>query len=177
MLDARLPAQAMLVISAACEQDSPPRLGCGIARAFAEAGHRTALVSLYEPAAGESAANAVLDELATWGGGIHYAPRALMEMSAFIRELRSMHDIVVVVAPPVPRDPISLQISRMADGVLLAVRLGRKITADDEHTVTQLQRVSASLLGVVAVQHEIQNLNARFKVAVGSAQPLEAALN
>ncbi|HTJ28667.1 MAG TPA: hypothetical protein VMA36_21110 [Candidatus Limnocylindria bacterium] len=176
MLDARLPAPAVLVVSAACDRDGPPTLACGLARAFAEAGRRTVIISLYDLAGGESSSPAVPDELATWGGAVHYAPRGLREMSDVVSDLQSTHDVVLAVAPPVPKDPISLQISRLAHGVLLAVRLGRKITTDDETTVTQLQRVGATLLGVVAMHHEAADLKRRYNVAVG-APPLEAALN
>jgi Mrp family chromosome partitioning ATPase len=167
MLDALLPARAMLVVSAACDEDGHGTLASGLAEALADAGRKTVLISLHDRAAAEPS---------MCSAAVQYLSRAPKDLSEVLADLRSQHDVVMVIAPPVPKDPISLQVCRLADGVLLSVRMGRKITADDENTVTQLRRVGATLLGIVATQQEMRKLKARRDLAVGTAKPLEPAV-
>jgi hypothetical protein len=152
MLDARLPAPAVIVASSALDGDGQDELAYGVARAFAEAGERTALISLYgtdgnRPQRQVGRRPAQLRRITF---SIHGNRRN--ELNGLIAAARKDHDIVIVSSPPIVANSASLDLCRLADGVLLAVRLGRKITADDEHTTAQLKLVDAKLLGVIAMR-------------------------
>lgn len=170
-----MPARAMIAVSSARDEDGQSALAFGLARAFADAGRRTVLMSLYDRA-GEPAYGAEADDLAAWGGAFRQASRVPKDVSALVEELRSQHDVVVAVAPPIASDAVSLQTCRLAHGVLLAVRLGRKITEDDQRTVAQLQRVAANLLGVVAMHPETTKVKVQRDVAAATRR-LEAPAN
>lgn len=171
MLEAAVPARAMIAVSAARDEDGQSALAFGLARAYADAGRRTVLMSLYDRA-GESPHGGE-DDLAAWGGAFRQATRVPKDVHALVEELRSQHDLVIAVAPPIARDAVALETCRLAHGVLLAVRLGRKITEDDERTVLQLQRIAANLLGVVAMHPETTKVRVQRDLAAATRR-LEA---
>lgn len=172
MLDVRLPVSAMLVVSSACEGDGQDELACGLAGAFAETGRRTAVISLYD-APGEWLGAANL-QLRGFTGSFFKAPAASIELNSLINEARLEHDVVIVASPPLSVHSASLDLCRLANGVLLAVRLGRKISEQDEQTVAQLQRVDAKLLGAVAMRPAPSRPEGT-EHAAGPAWNLEAA--
>lgn len=151
MLDAKLPSAAMVVVSSACGEDGQAELACGLAHAFSDSGRKTALISLYSTGDPRSRCMTDLD-LRTFAGPFFQAPLAPIELNSLVADVRAEHEVVIIASPPIIAESASLHLCRIADGVLLAVRLGRKVTADDENTVTQLQRVAATLLGVIAVR-------------------------
>jgi hypothetical protein len=141
-LDARLPASVMVVVSSARNGDGEDELAYGIAHAFFLAGRRTAIISLSDSAG----------DLSRFGGSFYQAPIAPDELERFIAQIRSQYDVVIVASPPLGATSATLEVCRIASGVLLAVRLGRRITADDESAVKRLNNVGATILGVVAMR-------------------------
>ncbi len=153
VLDARLPNSAMIVVSSACAGDRQVELAYGLARAFTAAGRRTAALNLCEDAYGSEPGDASDDvELRSFGGTFVKAPGTTRELNSLVANVRAEHEIFIVACPAVPTDSTTLELCRLASGVLLAVRLGRKATPQDEDTVTQLQRVSATILGIIAMR-------------------------
>jgi hypothetical protein len=57
--------------------------------------------------------------------------------------------MVVVDAPPIPNSGLALELAESADGVLLAVRLGRRPEAADIELRRLLGEISTRVLGVV----------------------------
>ncbi len=151
ILNAKVPLSAMIVVSSACADDEQAELACGLAHAFSEAGRNTALISLYDH--GDARYYCITDaDSRVFTGSFFQAPASPVELDSLVASVRAGHEIVIVASPPIIADSSALHLCRIADGVLLAVRLGRKVIADDENTVTQLQRVGANLLGVIAME-------------------------
>jgi Mrp family chromosome partitioning ATPase len=173
LLDAMLPPSAMVVVSSAGGEDGQAELACGLAHAFRESGRKTALISLYGK--GDAQPSCITDvDPRIFSGSLFQAPLTPIELDSLIADVRAEHEVVIVACPPVVTESASLHLCRIADGVLLAVRLGRKVTADDEYAVTQLQRVAATLLGVVAMYPPVESVTQSSDVIVAREQAFEA---
>ena len=153
MLDARLPHAATIVVSSACDGDGQQELANGLVEAFAQAGRRSVLVSLYDGSATPA------------------------ELGKLLADARAEHEVVVVASPPLPTHSAALDACRLADGVLLTVRLGRKIMPADHDTVAYLERAAATVLGVVAMRSMTLKGGAQPDIVVGASPALEAAAN
>lgn len=153
MLDANVPRVSVIVVTSASEEDGQMELACDLAHSFGLAGRRTALISMYRDGQIRSE-NAPCTEF-------FQAHAALSELEPLLARLRAEYETVIIASPPVVANAATLDMCRVGDGVLLAVRLGRKIAADDEHTVKQLQSVSARILGIVATRPSSKPLDAR----------------
>ncbi len=174
VLDAKLPNTAMVVVSSACGEDGQAELACGLARAFSDSGRKTALISLYSTGDARSRCMTDLD-LRTFSGHFFQAPLTPIELDSLVADVRAEHEVVMVASPPIITESASLHLCHIADGVLLAVRLGRKVTADDENTVTQLQRVAATLLGVIAVRPPAERATESPDITVARDKDLETS--
>ncbi len=174
MLDAKLPNTAMVVVSSACGEDGQAELAHGLAHAFIDSGRKTALISLYSPGDARSRCMTDLDPR-TFAGHFFQAPLTPIALDSLVADVRAEHEIVIVASPPIITESASLHLCRIADGVLLAVRLGRKVTADDENTVAQLQRVAATLLGVIAVRPPAERATESPDIAIARDKDLETA--
>jgi hypothetical protein len=161
MLDAKVPRVSVIVVTSASEEDGQMQLACDLAHSFGLAGRRTALISMYQDGQIRSE-NAPCAEFVQ-------AHAALSELEPLLARVRAEYDAVIVASPPVGENAGSLDMCRISDGVLLAVRLGRKIAADDEQTVKLLQSVSARILGIVATRPSAKPLEER--VARPAAEP------
>jgi Mrp family chromosome partitioning ATPase len=169
-VEAQAAPPAVLVVSAAKRHDGTTYVACGLARAFAESGKRTLLVDANTPNPG------VARQLATAQprpgrrlvelGAHEEIPR--LTVSSLIRpadegpvgegslqsvldEMRSAYAVTVIDAPPLPASSIALQLAHAANGLLLAVRTGRKTDRADEE-VKRLLGKTAPLLGIVPTQ-------------------------
>jgi Mrp family chromosome partitioning ATPase len=152
MLDVRLPESAMIVVSSALDEDGRSEVASGIARAFAWAGRSTALINLCDGQGNKSLSTSE-GEHENFSGLVVEPPELPPhELSKLIADVRLERGVIVVAGPPVLRDSTSLDLCRVAEGVVLAVRLGRKITPEDEATAAQLRRVNANVVGIVAMR-------------------------
>jgi Mrp family chromosome partitioning ATPase len=169
-VEAQAAPPAVLVISAAKRHDGTTYVACGLARAFAEAGKRTLLVdantahpgvarelSTAQPRPGRRLVDLVAhDEIPrlTVSSLIRPAdegPLGEASLHNVLDEMRTAYAVTVIDAAPLPDSSIALQLAHAADGLLLALRLGRKgDRADDE--VKRLLGKTAPLLGIVPTQ-------------------------
>lgn len=171
MLDVRLPSSAMVVVSSACEGDGEDELAYGLAQAFAETGRRTALIKLNGYHDGMQG---TADVESNFNGSRFHAPASPNELNSLVTDVRYAHDVVIVASPPLGEQSASLDLCRLANGVLLAVRLGRKVTPRDQEAVEQLKRLDARLLGTVAMR-SVASTNGEREAANAPAWSLEAA--
>jgi hypothetical protein len=151
-LDEKLSASALIVVSAARHEDDAIQLARGLAQAFAANRKSVALISV--PGGSGLPIRSVWEDGTRSGGTFYHAPLTTENVDAFVRETKSKRQIAIVVAPSIRENGAPLELCRMADGVLLGVRLGRRITAEDQATAIQLERVSAKMLGLVAMREE-----------------------
>jgi Mrp family chromosome partitioning ATPase len=151
---------ALVVVSAAMDADRGTLVACGLARAFAEAGIDTLLLDA------RSSRSEIAQELELGVPPSPQMPRkignnltiaALFEreerlltdskMGEIFEEVRGRYAVTVVDAPAIPGSGAALQLARLADGLLLAVRLGRRQSAEDLETVQLL--AGTTITGIV----------------------------
>ena len=179
---------ALVVVGAALRGDGTTYVACGLARAFAEAGHQTLLLDANPRNSG------IADELGMTTISNAAKPdlidRNLSVASLFEREervvaddelaevvagVRSHYAVTIVDAPVIPGSGAALQLGRAADGVLVAVRLGRRPCAADHEMKLLLQ--PGGLLGNKAISGVVTTRAAKRRsprpsTATASVPPL-----
>ena len=169
-LESMIAFPAVLAVGSASMEDGTGEVACNLARAFAEAGHRTAIV---DPYGGETisaklgletrqvrdiarlsagAVNGAIPNLSTIVIGAAARPGKLS--SRRIREaaanLKQSFDVVLVDVGQFRNSSIGLSFAAVSDGVMLAFRLGRKPLLHEKEVMLRLESVKAKVLGVVA---------------------------
>jgi hypothetical protein len=146
ILTARFTKSALILVTAATEEDDTRLLATSIAQVVQAAGKRAAYVSLV------SAPLYFEDET----GGPHTILRpsvaALCSPAAFDNAAtmwREQHDFLFVDAPNLLATNLVPHIARKADGVLIAMRRGRPVSAKDRDAAAILKNLGAFTLGVV----------------------------
>ncbi len=137
---------AVILVTSALNNDGATYVACGLARACAEFEHRTLLVDAHGNDAGaiEFLSGTETPLLSVRG---LFRESASENVAATLRKLRTEFDMIVIDAPPVPNSSLALSLASASDGVIFAVRLGRKQTAADEEMVRVL--ADRNILGVV----------------------------
>jgi len=171
-IEATVSPPGVIVVSSALAGDGKTEVASGLARALAECGYVTALVDTNWQNPGVAASLGMeaippvtqFDRIATSGQNgvvknlevISIADRrfpALVSadrMQSLIADLRARFQYTIVDSAAIPIGMAGLQFARFADGVLLAVRLGRAPKPADKMTLQTLDRVGARILGVIA---------------------------
>ena len=135
---------SIVAVGAAIRGDGATFVACGLARAFAEAGHKTLLIDA------NPRFSRVAGELGTPVRGTPGQPERLApnfsvaslfdkrerlledkELTDVLAHLRTHYAITIVDSPAIPHSGFALQLARIADGLLVAVRLGRRPVAED----------------------------------------------
>jgi Mrp family chromosome partitioning ATPase len=153
---------SLVVVGSAQRGDGTTYVACGLARAFAEAGHETLLLDANPRNSG------IADELdMTFGSnsakpervGQHFSVASLFdsderlledhELTRVVDHVRQNYAITIIDAPVIPGSGAALQIARIADGLLVAVRMGRRPGAADHDMKALMQ--PGGLIGDKAV--------------------------
>ena len=71
-------------------------------------------------------------------------------LSAFVEKMRANYDFTIIDAAAFVKSSAVMSLARLVDGILLAVRIGRAPTDDDESMVLMLEQVGGKIVGVVA---------------------------
>ncbi len=163
-VESRRPEAAVIAVGSAQPNDGTTFLACGLARAYAEAGRSTLLVgatstatiadelSMRMPQAYSAQNASVLRVAREPNLNIAHLPAAngysaaRTQSVAFLRELRSEYDVIVVDVESIPASGHALELARAADSVLVAVRMGRKPTKADRQLAAEL---GDAIVGVV----------------------------
>ena len=169
-----------LQVSSAAAEDGAGSLAANISTALAQAGHETVLVCLAgtemhlpvptQRASSVAGLQAVLAGRAAIEDCLERVPslRQLGVMSSsaeggdpdilarpaaasLFDELCARFSFVVVLAPPILRSSLALEMARFADGTVLAVKPGATNTADLERVTESLALVDARAVGLVLV--------------------------
>lgn len=169
----------VVVVTSALEGDGSDAVACNLARAFAEASYRTAIVDAardvttlathlgvkIRPAESfeniaSSGVNGTITNLKAIAISSKFMPRVTTRraIQELVSELKQNYDVVIVQAGPVAADAAALQLCKAADAVLLSFRLGRRAARADKDAQAMLERVGANVLGVVAVADDAPNL-------------------
>jgi Mrp family chromosome partitioning ATPase len=144
---------AFVVVGSALRRDGATYVACGLARAFAEAGYNTLLLDANARDSG------IADELGfsiqAGAAKPERVERNLSVASLFKDEERVVTDaeltemiagvrwryaMTIVDVPAIPGSGSALQLAQAADGVLVAVRLGRRPCEADRELKRLLER-------------------------------------
>jgi succinoglycan biosynthesis transport protein ExoP len=137
---------AFVVVGAALRGDGTTYVACGLARAFAEAGHHTLLLDAnprnsgiadelgmvrISGAAKPDLIDRNLSVAALYDREDEERVVADDELDEVVARVRARYAVTIVDAPAIPGSGGALQLARVADGLLVAVRLGRRPRAED----------------------------------------------
>ncbi len=156
------PPSTIVVVSGAQRGDGATYVACGLARAFAAVGHRTLLLdtNATNPAVADELGVSPLPRLsggAALGARNGEVPQLALaaltgptmhdgRLRDMLVEMRETFAVTVIDAAAIPESSMAQQLSRLADGVILAVRSGRRPCEADRETVRLLE---SRLLGIV----------------------------
>jgi polysaccharide biosynthesis transport protein len=168
-VEAQAALPALLVVSGAKRNDGATFVACGLARAFAEAGQRTLLVdaNTAHPGVAQELDVAPLrpgrghTDLGARNGEIPRLSIASLvspadggtfgeaNLEGVLEEMRSTYSVTIIDAPALPSSSTALQLAHAADGLLLAIRLGRRPDRADHELKRLLGQETPRLLGIV----------------------------
>jgi len=150
-LETHLTLPSVVAVTSALRDDGSATVATGLAQAFAATGRSTLLIST-EPAPASTSrpvetrgglTRATAEQItADMAGGRASLARAFPS-------LRQAYGVVVVVGEAIPESSFALELSREADAVLIAIRLGRRSCPADRTTKRLLEECKATIVGVV----------------------------
>jgi len=143
---AELPMPAIILVTSAARGDGKSLVAHSLAESFLQAGNRAALVHLTRDRTERNELPEVASELDdgnTGGGG---------RIEALATKLRAAYDFTIVDGGILLQGSGAISLAPLVDGVLIAVRVGRSPTDDDDSMMHALQRAGARVVGVVAAE-------------------------
>lgn len=97
-------------------------------------------------------------------------------LPALLQRLRTSHDVVVVVGPPLSAVPDALALVAHVDGVMLVVRQGRSTTTQVKAAIAALDTISARCVGSVLTPSKLRRRRRPAEAPRPvEQQPVEAA--
>lgn len=150
----------IVMVTSAHQGDGKNLTARALAAGLKMQGYRTALVGLSPGPVERSqdwapfgchSDNAPVIEVLRGNEGDGITPE---ELVAFVNRMRSEYDYTVVVAGTFLSSPPTMALSRLVDGVLLAIRIGRAPSDEDHLTVQLIERSRGRIVGVVATDAE-----------------------
>ncbi len=141
-VEAELGKPAVVMITSARAGDGKSLTAYSLAGCFANCNHRVALVS------GSDEEHHQLSVLEM--------PRnenaSRNQLATFVEQMRSEYDFTIIDAETFVGSSTAMALSRLVDGILLAVRIGRAPTDDDEAMIAIIERFGGRVVGVVATE-------------------------
>jgi Mrp family chromosome partitioning ATPase len=170
-LEATLTAPFSVAVTSACAGDGKTALAAGLAQTFADAGYRTAIIDA-NPERPEVARSLGVGTLAVArsletvtslrmtsaapnleAGSIAdldlLRATSSSALRAFAAELRGLYAVTIWDTGNLFGESLAIQCATACDGVLVAVRYGRRVVPDDVRIVTTLEQVGANVIGIV----------------------------
>jgi Mrp family chromosome partitioning ATPase len=141
-IEAQIALPALLLVTSGTEADNGGGVARALARAFVEAGKNAMVVDAIAGRMPDVPAvrNDALDVVSVLPN---------REFGAKLDVLRAGREVTIVYAAPLLSHAAGLELARRADGVLIAVRLGRTIRREDELMKQVLEKLGARVLGIV----------------------------
>jgi Mrp family chromosome partitioning ATPase len=163
-VEAELARPAVIMVTSAREGDGKSLTAYSLAAALVQVDHRVALVSR----SSQQYDQLPIVEMPNDGGS------SRERLATFIDAMRAEYDFTVIDADTFVKSSTAMTLAHLVDGVLLAVRIGRAPTADDESMVGLLEQLGSRVVGVVATEGaaitEFEALR-RKAPASGSSRP------
>lgn len=142
---------AVVLVTSALAGDGKSTVARGLARAFADVNVEVALVN----ANTERPSKIVCTEknlvTVSYPSNPGAVVRAADVTPPSLDRLRERFGVTIIDAGTIAEHGTTLQVARIADAVILAVRHGRRRVKADEQGIAMLSRVGARVIGVVPV--------------------------
>jgi Mrp family chromosome partitioning ATPase len=162
-VESELGKPAVILVTSAAGGDGSNMTAHLLAGCFMESGHRTALVDL--TVSGARRHDVTMVELPHADGKAIGRER----LAAFVEEMRSSQDFTIVDAGTFLNSATAMALAWLVDGILLAVRVGRAPTDEDELMVQTIAHSRGRVIGVVATSQEAV---ATFERTQANTQPV-----
>ncbi|HTV73576.1 MAG TPA: hypothetical protein VME66_07730 [Candidatus Acidoferrales bacterium] len=142
-VESELRKPAVVMVTSACQGDGKSLTAYALAGCFASSGHRAALVTTTHDGAPANVAIVALPQ--------DDDPIVSREqLAAFVSSMRSKYDYTVVDAGTFMNDTAAMALTRMVDGILLTVCVGRAPTNEDDRMIRMIDQFNGRVVGVVA---------------------------
>jgi Mrp family chromosome partitioning ATPase len=145
-----LPVPCRIVVISASDTDGTAELAVGLAKAFAASNKRTAVILAAHELHRAHEKNVISDSLHSYkiARDDH---RAYEAVERIVEDTEAQYSVVIVDGGTVAERSASLHIAAKSDGVLIAVRLGRRVSRADVELPPLLGRVGVRMLGIVTL--------------------------
>ncbi len=158
-IESEIHKPAVIVVTSAESGDGKSLTAFALADCLAKAGHRSAVVDAsgnrreqtQEPA-GPFEEKPMLSLVAFPGSPSDAVSRETCE--AFAAEARATYDYTVVDTCALLTSTLAMSLAGSSDAILIAVRIGRAPTRNDQFTVQMLEHAKAHVVGVVATAQD-----------------------
>jgi Mrp family chromosome partitioning ATPase len=150
---------ARIVVSAALHGDGTTYVACGLARAFAEAGHTTLILDACNAAPQMTYELGIkpLDDIANLnvrnGEIARLSVGALSDLTkagaSALRTLAAKFAVTIIDTPPIAGSGAALQLAQSADALIFAVKRNRKPSPADDELLRTIGSHRSKLLGTV----------------------------
>lgn len=146
-VEAELKSPAVVMVTSAHQGDGKSLTADSLANSFVRSGQRVALV-----AAGPNETSGGLSRLDLPAGDDDIAWRE--RLTAFVQKLRRDYDFAVIDPGTFLGSDAAMALGRLVDGILVAVRMGRAPSDEDELMIRAIDHCSGRIIGVVATDQE-----------------------
>jgi succinoglycan biosynthesis transport protein ExoP len=172
---------AVVMVTSARKGDGKSLTAHTLAVSFTMQGHRTALVRLCPVPVERGEGWEFLDcgsdnvpvmvELPRYEDG-GTTPEKL---AVFVDRMRTEYDYTVVDAGAFLSSAPTMTLSRMVDGIMLAIRMGRAPSNDDQSMLKMMEHSRGRVVGVVAIEAEAAGKMRRRKPEERASPPVKVA--
>ena len=147
----------VIVVTSAEELDGTTLTATSLAECLARSGRTTALLTLDKMATridetqlklASDAVEPCVPRVLAIPHDDDYVSHA--ELKGFLDSARASYEFLIVDAPAMLDNQRAVKLSELADGILLSVRLGRKMTDLDRNVLAIIRQSKQNVLGVVA---------------------------
>lgn len=146
-VEAELRSPAVIMVTSAHSGDGKSLTAHSLATSFVRSGQRVALI-----ASGPNETSGGLSRLDLPSEGDDIAWRE--RLTAFVQKLRQDYDFAVIDPGTFLGSDAAMALGRLVDGILLAVRVGRAPSDEDELMIRAIDHCSGRIIGVVATDQE-----------------------
>lgn len=165
-VEAKLRPPAVLLVTSAVEGDGKRLTTYGLAQALAVSGYSTAIMDEQSPTNPHPQLVAQM----------HCDP-AVDSRAALARvceRMRSSYDFTLVTVGALPSKSLAMTFARLADGIILSYRLGRRELAQDAELKAFFNDCSVQVIGLVAASQDAINrfMPLSLRDAGKTAQPI-----
>ena len=147
-VEAELKSPAVVLVTSAHSGDGKSLTAHSLASSFVRTGHRVALIS--QSQGDPDGAGPARIDLPEEDGDPAWRDR----LSALVKRLRADYDFTIVDPGTFLGSDAAMALGRLVDGILLAVRVGRAPSDEDELMVRAIDHCGGRIIGVVATDEE-----------------------